>query len=249
MAYSDLHTHTTFSDGKNTPEEMVLAAIGLGMDAIGFSDHSYTPFDTGWCMPKGRAGEYRAHIAALKEKYGHRIRILCGIEQDVYSAEPTDGYDYVIASAHYARAGRRYIPVDESAATLTRAARRHFKGDIYALIEAYYDSVSLAAGVEGASIIGHFDLVTKFNEGGQLFDQNHPRYIAAWQRAADALLPLGLPFEINTGAISRGCRTSPYPAPPILDYLRARGARFILSGDSHSCAALCHAFPKWEHLL
>ena len=30
MMYSDLHTHTTFSDGKNTPEEMVLSAIEKG---------------------------------------------------------------------------------------------------------------------------------------------------------------------------------------------------------------------------
>ena len=36
----DLHVHTTFSDGKNTPEEIVLEAIRRGMDTIGFSDHS-----------------------------------------------------------------------------------------------------------------------------------------------------------------------------------------------------------------
>ena len=29
----NLHTHTTFCDGKNTPEEMVQAAISLGMEA------------------------------------------------------------------------------------------------------------------------------------------------------------------------------------------------------------------------
>ena len=32
MIYSDLHMHTVFCDGKNTPEEMVLSAIDKEMD-------------------------------------------------------------------------------------------------------------------------------------------------------------------------------------------------------------------------
>ena len=40
MIRSNYHTHTVFSDGANTPEEMVLAAIDLGLESIGFSDHS-----------------------------------------------------------------------------------------------------------------------------------------------------------------------------------------------------------------
>ena len=31
----DLHMHTVFSDGKNTPEEMVQEAIRLGLDTVG----------------------------------------------------------------------------------------------------------------------------------------------------------------------------------------------------------------------
>ena len=37
----NLHTHTTFCDGKDTPEELVEAAIAKGFDSIGFSGHSY----------------------------------------------------------------------------------------------------------------------------------------------------------------------------------------------------------------
>lgn len=50
----DLHTHTTFSDGRNTPEEMVLSAIGMGMSTLGISDHSYTSFDESYCIPRHR---------------------------------------------------------------------------------------------------------------------------------------------------------------------------------------------------
>ena len=34
----NLHQHSTFCDGKNTPEEIVLAAIDKGFDVIGFND-------------------------------------------------------------------------------------------------------------------------------------------------------------------------------------------------------------------
>ena len=40
MIKANFHTHSTFSDGANTPEEMVQTAISLGMTALGFSDHS-----------------------------------------------------------------------------------------------------------------------------------------------------------------------------------------------------------------
>ena len=40
MGFFNYHTHTTYCDGKSTPEEIVLEAIRFGMDTIGFSGHS-----------------------------------------------------------------------------------------------------------------------------------------------------------------------------------------------------------------
>ena len=37
-------------------------------------------------------------------------------------------------------------------------------------------------------IIGHFDLVSKFNEGDCIFDTRHPRYVAAYMRAIEKLI-------------------------------------------------------------
>ena len=45
MRKVNLHTHTCFCDGKNTPEEMVISAIEKGMDVLGFSGHSSSSFD------------------------------------------------------------------------------------------------------------------------------------------------------------------------------------------------------------
>lgn len=246
---TDLHVHTTFSDGHSTPEEVVCAAIAAGMTVLGFSDHSYTAFDTRYCIPLSKIQAYRNAVSALKNRFKNQITIRCGIEQDFYSEEPTDGYDYVIGSVHYIRAGGQYIPVDEGADILKDAARRHFGGDIYALIEEYYRTVAELPEKVRPDIIGHFDLISKFNEKNRLFDENHPRYVAAWQAAAHRLLEAGIPFEINTGAISRGYRTTPYPAAPIRDYLRQRGARFLLSSDSHHAATLCYGFDALQALL
>lgn len=245
MIRKDYHTHTVFSDGKNTPEEMVLAAIAAGMTELGFSDHSYTAYDESYCMPKDRIGEYRREIARLREKYRGNIKILCGIEQDYYSDEPTDGYDYVIGSVHAVKAGDTYLSVDESAPVQKAAVEQYFGGDYYAFAEAYFSTVANVVEKTGADIIGHFDLAAKFS----LFDEQDPRYIRAWQAAIDALLKTGKPFEINTGAISRGYRTVPYPNPDMIDYIRQRGGKFILSSDSHRTDTLCFDFDQFEHWL
>ena len=245
MITEDLHVHTTFCDGANTPREMVEAALQKGMTRIGFSGHSHVPFDESYCMKRG-AKAYKREIARLKEEYRGKIDILCGVEQDYYSDDTTKGYDYVIGSVHYVKAGEAYIPVDDTAEKLSDGAEAFFGGDIYALIEAYYDTVADVVNKTNCDIIGHFDLITKFSERTPLFDTSHPRYIAAWQKAADALLQTGKVFEINTGAISRGYRTSPYPAEDIRRYLSDRGAVYRLSGDSHSVDTLCFQFEKWE---
>lgn len=241
----DFHVHTTFCDGQASPEEMVRAALDKGLDAVGFSGHSHTAFDESWCMSEEGTAAYRAEIARLKARYAGRIAVCCGVEQDMCSDAPTAGYDYVIGSVHYLQVGGEYLPVDESAALQEDAAARYFGGDIYAFAEAYYRRLARVQAATGCGVIGHFDLVAKFNEGNALFDERHPRYVAAWQQAADALLRTGALFEINTGGIARGWRSVPYPAPPILDYLIARGARFLLSGDAHRPDGLCCGFAEW----
>ena len=43
MIRSDLHMHTIYCDGVDTPEDMILTALEKGLTAIGFSGHSYVP--------------------------------------------------------------------------------------------------------------------------------------------------------------------------------------------------------------
>ena len=74
MVKKDYHIHTTYSDGKDDMESVVIAAIDSGASEIGFSDHSYTFFDQSYCMKKDYR-KYIAEIKKLKTKYSDKIKI------------------------------------------------------------------------------------------------------------------------------------------------------------------------------
>lgn len=228
------HTHTTYCDGKNTAEEMVQKAIELGLSELGFSGHSYTEFDLEPCMTRAGTELYKKEINALKEKYKNKIKILLGIEYDYHSNEPTDDYDYILGSVHYILKGDEYLCIDYSREKQIEAVNKHYGGDFYAYIEDYYKTVAELYNKLKCDIIGHFDLVTKYNADGSLFDTKHPRYIAAWQAAADAIIKTPAVVEINTGGIARGHVSEPYPSKEIIEYFKSYGKKMIFSSDCHN---------------
>lgn len=249
MELFDLHVHSVFSDGRDTPRDIVISAIEKGIKTLGFSDHSYTEFDERYCIQRDKQAEYIRTINELKNEFSDKIEILCATEQDFYSTAPTSGYDYVIGSVHYVLIDGAYIPVDETADILKQAADKYFSGDILSLCEAYFENVGKVYEKTKCDIVGHFDLITKFNEQEQLFDENDPRYIRAYRKAVDKIITDCKVFEINTGAISRGYRTTPYPSENIRSYIRQKGGKFILSSDSHQKETLCFEFNKFRNLL
>lgn len=242
----DLHMHTTYCDGRDTPDDMVQAAIKKGLSTVGLSSHSYTFFDESYCMQKEAVPRYLAECRYLRAKYFDQIHVLCGVEQDYRSDYPTDDFDYVIGSVHYVYVDGAYIPVDESPAILNYAIDAHFGGDVYALCEKYFETVADVVNKTGCDIIGHFDLIAKFNEKEKLFDERHPRYAAAWKKAVDRLVRYDVPFEINTGAVSRGYRSQPYPSGEMIAYIREKGGRFVLSSDAHRAEDIAFGFEKYD---
>ena len=245
----DYHVHSCFSDGKCAPEEIILEAIRLGMTDLGFSDHAWTSFDESYCMKPEQYPEYRRSICALREKYAGSIRIYLGIEQDYYSSLPAEDFDYVIGSVHFVKKDGEYLPVDLSAKSFEENVARCYGGDYYAFAEDYYAVVSDIPSVMCPNVIGHLDLVTKFNEGDRLFSTTDERYLKAAFSAVNKLLPLDIPFEINTGVVSRGYRTTPYPSPVLIEYIKAHGGRLILSSDSHDKSTLMYRFEEVQKYL
>ena len=230
---SNFHTHTIYCDGKDTPRELAEEAVRLGCLALGFSGHSYTDFDPSWCMSREGTERYREEVLALKEEYGGRLDIRLGIEQDYWSEERAEDWDYVIGSVHYVRKEGEYLPVDESRDDLLRGVEKLYGGDIYTFAEDYFRLVGDVYNRTHCRIVGHFDLLTKFNEDGTLLDETHPRYLRAAGEALDRLLEAPVLFEINTGAMARGYRTTPYPGPILRRAIARKGGTFILSSDCH----------------
>ncbi|MBQ9249026.1 MAG: histidinol-phosphatase [Oscillospiraceae bacterium] len=245
MSLSNYHTHTRYCDGKDSPEELVLEAIRLGCPQLGFSGHSYLPF-TDWTMSEAGTAAYGQEIRQLQEKYRDRIKLYLGIEYDYYSELDTSPFDYVIGSVHFLHRDGCYLPVDESRADQITLVNEHYGGDFYSFVEDYYTTVAGVYEKTMCDIVGHFDLVTKFNEGGCLFDTSHPRYRKAALEAMDRLLEYPVIFEINTGAISRGYRTTPYPEPSLLRELEKRGAPLILSSDCHDKRNLLYGLEELQ---
>ena len=183
-------------------------------------------------------------VRALAEKYQDKIEILCGVEQDACSTAPTEGFDYVIGSVHYVEKNGMYYCVDESPEVLEQGIREGFGGDVYALTKRFFEIEAEVVSRTNATFIGHFDLVTKFNEGSRYFDPMDKRYRTAALSAMDALLETGRPFEINTGGMYRGLRTEPYPSLQLLRDLKERRGKILLSSDSHDGASLGFRFAE-----
>jgi len=248
MILSDFHTHTNYCDGKNTPREMVEAAIKMNMKNIGFSVHSYTFFDESYCIKEQKISEYKNEIFKLKNEYADKIKIFCGVEKDYYSDMDTSGFDYVIGSVHYIKHKGKYFPIDYSEEMFLNVVNECFEGDFMLLAREYYKSVSEVCEKTKCDIIGHLDLISKYNEGERLFAET-AEYKMLVQNAIDRLLKSNAVFELNTGAISRGIKSTPYPSEFALSYILKNGGKVVLSGDAHTTDTLCFEFDKWENKI
>lgn len=249
MILQDFHIHSITSDGKNTLEDIVKAGIDLKLQKIGFSDHGYTEFDLSYCVPLDRLQEYKEEVKRLKSKYKSKIDIYLGIEMDYYSDISKDDFDYIIGSCHYVYKDNKYLSIDYKKEYTINFVKEYYQNDYLLFAEDYYNNMADIVNKTGADIIGHFDLITKYNENNELFDMRGEKYLSIARNAIDKLISYNKPFEVNTGAISRGYRTNAYPDLPLLEYIYKRGGKVILSSDSHSKDNLCYKFDEYENLI
>lgn len=248
MFTQNLHTHSTFDDGQNTLEEMTLAAKNAGLTSIGFSVHTPMPYPACWTIDAARMPEYIAEVRRLQRAYRGQIDVFCGAEWDLYSPIAPAGVDYVIGSIHHIPAGDSLRCVDNSVEETKYILRQSYGGDADAMAEAYFRQYEALAQVNEVGIVGHFDLLTKFDEQWTFFDPDSPRFRAAATDAMDLLIAAGKIFEINTGAISRGYRTTPYPSETLLRELFARGAKVTISADAHRTQDVAFGYAQAEAL-
>ena len=246
MIRSNFHTHTTFADGMSSAEDMVRSAIDKGFCRLGFAEHYYCPAADVFGMEKSSVSLYVQEILHLKEKYRGKIEIFLGLELDSYGEKLCEP-EYIIGSVHYVKKDGLLYSIDHNAENFAKMLQAF--GSIDALAHTYYSDTVQMAKTMRPDIIGHIDLIAKFNENSAFFDEAAPVYAAC---ARDAILKIkpycGL-FELNTGAIARGCRSIPYPSKTLLRFLAENGFDIIVNSDAHAAQAVDCWFKEAEQLL
>lgn len=251
MITQNLHMHSTWDDGKCSVEEMILASRAAGLTSVGLSVHCPMPFENSWECPLERLPEYIAEVRAMQKKYAGAIDVYLGVEWDM-TAQNLDlsVYDYVIGSVHEIPVpGGGTRSADSDPQTTESYIRDCFDGDADAAAEAYFAELARVARRPEVDIVGHFDLLTKFDEQYRFFHENSPRYQKAACAAMEKLVKAGKIFEVNTGAISRGYRTTPYPSAQWLRLLRDMGGKVTVSADAHHTSGVTCAFDLAESMI
>ena len=243
MRYSNLHSHTVFSDGKHTMEENAAAAVERNMLSLGFSDHSLTPIDACYCIQRSDYDTYLRTARELNEKSG--IPIYAGLELDAYSKEDISIFDYVIASVHYLYRNGQYYSLDHNPQLLDKCIREAFGGEVLDMVRCYCDTLGEHVAKSNPTFVGHFDLIAKFST----VPENDDRYRAVMADSLKEIIKICPYIELNTGAISRGWRKMPYPADFLLDIVRDNGGKILLSSDSHNKDHLTCWFDQAVELL
>lgn len=251
MIKQNLHTHTSFGDGRDSPEEMVLAAIEKGFTSIGFSEHAYTPYDYECCIKREDVPVYFAEIDRLKQKYMGRLGIFVGFECDAHYNTPRDGLDFTIGSAHYVitEDTGEYITIDYLPERFEKAVREAADGSVERLVEMYYNELVRFALEYRPDIVGHMDLIKKLNGFGRYFDPESAWYKRVVDEAAEKIAAADCVVEVNTGGIFRGSQKEPYPSPGILSRLFELRVPVTISSDAHSADALDFWFDEAVKLL
>ena len=243
---SNLHTHTVFCDGSATAEELVKEAIEKGFVSLGFSGHAYASYGLSYCLKD--EGAYINEINRLKEKYAKDIEIYLGIEEDAFEPVDRNKYEYLLGSMHYIKVQKKYMPIDLGE-NCVRNILEAFGGSVKDASVAYYTALHDYVIDRRPDIVGHFDLLTKYDELGEPYFLGKSAHDEVAKGCIRKLAEKGFLFEVNTGAIARGMRKTPYPAVYLLDEIKRAGGSIILNSDCHAKGMLDCKFEETKRML
>lgn len=252
---SNIHAHCTYCDGKNTIEEMIQAAIKSNLISFGFSSHAHTDYDFDDCQVMDVDG-YFNELEAMKQKYRDQIIIFKGMELESLVKGPNGGdvlpeidprCDFTIGSCHLTRPNGKYFCIDYKPEMLDDAIKEF--GSVENFIDDYFTGYLSFVDAVPFDVVGHIDLYTKFNEKHPILDQDSKKYQNQVLHYIDQIVKYDRIFEVNTGAISRGYRSTPYPHPFILKRLLEKKAPVMITSDTHSVNSVTCCFDETERLL
>jgi histidinol-phosphatase (PHP family) len=247
MMRADYHVHTEYSDDSAYEmEQVVRDAIEKGIDELCFTDHVDYGIKKDWDEPGetvcrvGGSGEpdamvlnnvdypkYVAQIRELQAKYGDKISIKLGLEFGV-QAHTIERYeklfarypfDFIILSVHQVDDKEFWNQDFQKGRSQQEYNERYYQELLY-LVKHYHNY----------SILGHLDLITRYDEVGIYpFERVKP----VITEILKTVIADGKGIEINTSSHRYGLKDLT-PSRAILSLYRELGGRIITIGsDSH----------------
>jgi histidinol-phosphatase (PHP family) len=233
----DLHTHhRRCGHAVGDLVDYVRAAVDLGLDALGLSDHAPLLVGTadeprpGMHMPRSAFAPYLEEAVALQRRE-QRLEVLVGVEAD-YVAGTEGAYatlladprlDYVLGSVHYFDGLHVYDP-----------ARWRGVGDVDAVHLSYHRHVRAAAATGLFDVMAHIDAIKGLGQrASRAIDD-------AWDETVRVLADTGVAVEINTSGY-RKCG-EPFPSWNVVERLHAAGVPLTYGSDAHRPNEVHHAW-------
>ena len=241
---SNFHSHCTFCDGRNLPEDFVKAAIANRFRAYGFSSHSPLPFETCWNMSKTDMPDYLAEIKRLKNQYAGDIELYLGLEIDYLDTSYNAAIpyfqslplDYSISSIHFLPS--QHTPLNENRVCIDGHYRdfetglnSYFGGNIRRITDFFFETSMQMVEIGGFDIVGHIDKIYMNGIKHPGFDLQAGWYQKPFLQLLDLIAEKGCIVEINCKNNVRKSQTFPH----ITSYkeLRKRHIPVIVNSDCH----------------
>ena len=272
--YQNLHTHTHFSDGSDSPEKYVDAAILQGLTALGFSDHSPLPFENTFALREEETATYCRSVAELRNKFQPsgtqspkseirnpkpEIPIFLGMEADYIPGmgHPFSHFlenyplDYLIGSVHLVRpdgSADLWFIDGPDPATYDEGLNSLFGGDIRKGVSAYFRQINEMLTSGKMDIIGHFDKI-KMHNRGRFFAETESWYTALIDETLDLVKQSGVIVEVNTRGLYKKRSESLFPGPDVLKKIHELKIPVIISSDAHKPHEVSVLFNETADLL
>lgn len=249
MITADLHTHTRYSHGADTAEDMYAAAAAAGLAYIGFSEHSPRP--EGFTYRHEYRDQLKAHlpdyfreVRALRDnaKPG-QPRALLAMEMDWLDGEEgfirkackAADFDYLIGSVHFL--GRWGF--DDGDEPWRNAGQEQCD----AWYEAYFTAWEAMLGSGLFQIAAHPDLIKIYSVDRFRAWLARPESRAQVRRCLTALADTGMALEISSAGLRKACREI-YPAAPIMELAAELDIPVTFASDAHSVRDVARDFDR-----
>jgi histidinol-phosphatase (PHP family) len=247
FSYHGGHSGEFCGHAKDSLEAIVRAAIERGFTHYGLSEHG-PRYEASSLFPEERAAgvgqlhtlfeAYAEEARRLQSEYADRIELLVGFETEklpsgtwastMRELRDHHNFDYVVGSVHDLSGHW----VDYSAEMTAKIAEE--VGGKSEMQRLYFESLAELVETLEPEIVGHLDLIRKF-DGMQARIETH--VFSSIDRALEAARAAGARLDVNCGAYRRGL--SPvYPLPEILRRAHAMEIRVTLGDDGHGVATV-----------